>query len=257
MPDLGSPATYRRMKTGERGIIGAVIGSDADNLMPVLAQSPGPLQLLPGTAYGLGWLKIKSKNETVDKPFSDPYEEIYLNKTEWWRLYEAGISGGSSDAEWDEYETIISTKVQTFIENLSGKYHSNTWAFYGASKKLPSDESLQWHETREIKLSSFSPMTSIAKKPTTRLIRGNGEQIDHRGQVKEFELSSSGSPGDGTVPVKSGRITSSICSLLATDVDHEGAYAVGNIDMGNNLSVAMKFTLRAIVKMVGEVPPCG
>ena len=52
MPDLGSPAAYRRMKTGERGVVGAVIGADAANLMPVLAQSPGPLQLLPGKAYG-------------------------------------------------------------------------------------------------------------------------------------------------------------------------------------------------------------
>lgn len=60
MPDLGSPAAYRRMKTGERGVTGMIIGDSAEKLMPVLAQSPGPLQLLPGKAYGPGWLKIES-----------------------------------------------------------------------------------------------------------------------------------------------------------------------------------------------------
>ena len=71
---------------------------------------------------------------------------------------------------------------------------------------------------------------------------------------QSLELKSSGSAGDGTVPVRAGRITfSGIRSLLATDVDHEGAYAVGNTGKENGLSVAMKFTLRSIIKMVGEV----
>ena len=69
-----------------------------------------------------------------------------------------------------------------------------------------------------------------------------------------LKLKSSGSAGDGTVPVRAGRIIfSGIRSLLATDVDHEGAYAVGNTGKENGLSVAMKFTLRSIIKMVGEV----
>lgn len=62
MPDLGSPAAYRRMKTGERGIVGMVIGNSAEKLMPVLARSPGPLQLLPGKAYPPGWLKIEGSH---------------------------------------------------------------------------------------------------------------------------------------------------------------------------------------------------
>jgi hypothetical protein len=75
------------MKIGERGVTGMIIGDSAEKLMPVLAQSPGPLQLLPGMAYGPGWLKINSK-ETLSLPVADPYEEIYLNKTAWWRLCE-------------------------------------------------------------------------------------------------------------------------------------------------------------------------
>ena len=75
---------------------------------------------------------------------------------------------------------------------------------------------------------------------------------------KTLELISSGSAGDGTVPVRAGRITfSGTRSLLATDVDHEGAYVVGDTGTENGLSVAMKFTLRSITKMVREVTLCG
>ena len=73
-----------------------------------------------------------------------------------------------------------------------------------------------------------------------------------------LELTSSGRAGDGTVPVRAGRITfSGTRSLLAIDVDHEGACAVGDTGTENGLSVAMRFTLRSITKMVREVTLCG
>ncbi|QLK60065.1 hypothetical protein GE278_04370 [Enterobacteriaceae bacterium Kacie_13] len=243
MPDLGSPAAYRRMKTGERGVVGAVIGADAANLMPVLAQSPGPLQLLPGRAYGTGWLNIHASKGVMNKPESDPYTEIYLNKSDWWRLCEKELLLDDTAKEWEKYQDRIINKVQLFIEELKGKYHPNTYAFYGASKKHPSDDHLIWQQ-----IPAPRPVFGVpVELPVYRHVQG---QI--------FELTSSGGPGDGTVPVRAGRISfSGIRSLLATEVDHEGAYAVGDLGIENGLSVAMKFTLRSIIKMVGEVTPCG
>ncbi|MBT0731732.1 hypothetical protein HGT72_16390, partial [Rosenbergiella nectarea subsp. apis] len=56
----------------------------------------------------------------------------------------------------------------------------------------------------------------------------------------------------------SGRIAfSGIRALLATDVDHEGAYHVGDTGREEGLSVAMKFTLRSIIKMTKEISACG
>ncbi|WP_241630479.1 esterase/lipase family protein, partial [Rosenbergiella nectarea] len=144
MPDLGSPTAYRRMKTGERGIVGAVIGDDAASLMPVLAQSPGPLQLLPGKAYGQGWLRIHSDTEKVSKPVSDPYTEIYLNEEDWWRLCEKELLLNDVSKEWKAYQSRIKKDVENFIEKLHGQYHPNTYAFYGASEKYPSDDHLIW-----------------------------------------------------------------------------------------------------------------
>lgn len=126
MPDLGSPAAYRRMKIGERGLIGMIIGDSAEKLMPVLAQSPGPLQLLPGTAYGPGWLKIEEDGAQQSLPLGDPYEEIYLNKKDWWRLCEQDLLLDDTDSEWNAFQDRIKLNVKVFIESLHGKYHPQT-----------------------------------------------------------------------------------------------------------------------------------
>lgn len=75
-----------------------------------------------------------------------------------------------------------------------------------------------------------------------------------RAQV--YRLASSNTPGDGTVPVESLstlRHSRSIKSVLATAVEHQKAYDVSSLkDIPNR--PALQFTLRAIVKMVQEVP---
>lgn len=247
MPDLGSPATYRRMKTGERGIIGTIIGGNAENLMPVLAQSPGPLQLLPGMAYGPGWLKIEGSSGHQSLPVSDPYEQIYLDKTAWWRLCEQDLLLGDMNSEWEAFVYRIKSPVKDFIEGLHGKYHPQTWLFYGASANNPSDAFLTWKERpvlRSVPVMGYPEPSS----PTYRYDAG-----------KTFELISAGTPGDGTVPVTAIRTKSPrIRGVLATNVDHEGAYAIDPVDRScsvySDLSDALMFTVRSVVKIVQQVP---
>ncbi len=247
MPDLGSPAAYRRMKTGERGIPGMIIGNSAEKLMPVLAQSPGPLQLLPGKAYGPGWLRIEGSSTRLSLPVDDPYEEIYLNKADWWRLCEQDLLLGDTDSEWTAFVKRIKYPVKKFIEELNGKYHPQTWLFYGASADNPSDAFLTWKERpvlRPVPVMGYPEPSS----PTYRYDAG-----------KTFELISAGTPGDVTVPVTAIRTTSPrIRGVLATDVDHEGAYAVDPVDRSrsvySDLSDALMFTVRSVVKIVQQVP---
>ncbi|MBV7557683.1 hypothetical protein [Enterobacter sp. ENT02] len=247
MPDLGSPAAYRRMKTGERGITGMIIGDSAEKLMPVLAQSPGPLQLLPGKAYGPGWLKIESDITQQSLPKSDPYTEIYLNKTDWWRLCDKDLLLGDTNSEWQDFVYRIKNPVKEFIEKLNGKYHPQTWLFYGASADNKSDAFLTWKERpalRPVPVMGYPEPSS----PTYRQDAGT-----------TFELISAGTPGDGTVPVKAIRTRSPrILGVLATNVDHEGAYAVDPVDRSrsvySDLSDALMFTVRSVVKIVQQVP---
>ncbi len=85
IPDLGSPAAYRRMKVGakQEGMAGAVLGNTAKELMPVLARAPAPLQLLPSAKYlsGAPWLTVEGAGEDgsdVKLPQTrDPFGEIY------------------------------------------------------------------------------------------------------------------------------------------------------------------------------------
>jgi hypothetical protein len=71
-----------------------------------------------------------------------------------------------------------------------------------------------------------------------------------------YVVTSSKTPGDGTVPVES---LSSICrnseikNVLATSVDHQGAYDVSSLK-DIQARPALQFTFRAIVKMVQEIP---
>lgn len=255
MPDLGSPAAYRRMKTGERGITGIIIGDNAEKLMPVLAQSPGPLQLLPGTAYGPGWLRVEGSGSRQSLPLNDPYQEIYLNKTDWLRLCEQDLLLDDTQTEWETYQDRIKTDVQEFIEELNGKYHPQTWLFYGASANNPSDAFLTWKERPALRPALRQALQLVPvmgypepSSPTYRYDAG-----------KTFELISAGTPGDGTVPVTSIRTTSPhIRGVLATNIDHEGAFAVTPVDRSrsvySDLSDALMFTVRSVIKIVQQVP---
>ncbi|NHB63444.1 esterase/lipase family protein [Photorhabdus sp. RW14-46] len=268
MPDTGSPMTYKRMKTGEDGMVGLVIGSNGAEMTPVLAQSPGPLQLLPGKEYGRGWLHIADGKMTHKLPKLDPYEEIYLEKDRWWGLCETRFLNPDKKEKWKDNESwknythIIGKKVRPFIEGLSGKYHPNTYAFYGASEKHLSYGVISWEEVSKDyynKTEDYSGLTFNQpiydpynlEMGTTRMVQFSVGPSFKDVAAKTFKLASPKDKGDGTVPERAGRIqTRRLLSQLATEVDHEGAYK------GNNETeetFARLFTLRSIVKMVQAV----
>nr|WP_205066507.1 acetyltransferase [Pantoea coffeiphila] len=258
IPDLGSPAAYRRMKVGakQEGMAGAVLGNSAKELMPVLARAPAPLQLLPSPKYlsGAPWLTVQGRAEDgsdVKLPQNrDPFKEIYRNKTLWYRLYEPDIIDKDEEAiksNWAEYSDIIRKAVKPFIESLDNTYHPNTYAFYG--HKIASDGTLAWRKT------SITYPKNMHE--SDRKLPNNIREVPlpfNRSQM--YEVTSSKTPGDGTVPVES---LSALCrngeikSVLATGVDHQGAYDVSSLK-DIHARPALQFTLRAIVKMVQEIP---
>ncbi|WP_241630460.1 esterase/lipase family protein [Rosenbergiella nectarea] len=267
MPNLGSPMAYKRMKTGESGITGAVIGANGAEMTAVMAQSPGPLQLLPGTAYGKGWLSI----EGVEKPLpnSEPYTEIYTRRSAWWAMCEDRFINPDNkildkpklEKDWLNYDLLITNKVRPFIDSLHGHFHKNTYAFYGNDgKKYPSYGSLRWLDISSKNISDaykekisgkgaiFSP-TYLHNK-TTRLV---GMTTGDKGKLyRKFKLSSPEDAGDGTVPVSAAVIESpNLMSQLGVSVDHEGAYGT------ENTQDARWFTLRSILKIAQAVNDTG
>lgn len=180
----------------------------------------------------------------------NPFKDIYLNQTEWYRLYESDIIDKDKitiESNWSEYSALIVDIVRPFINKLDDTYHPNTYLFYGNETK--SDGYLTWNKT------------SITYKKNTheydKKLPNDHRDIPgsfHKSQM--YQLKSSETLGDGTVPVESLSVIRSyngIKSVLATNVGHQEAYNVDNMaDIKNRPSV--QFTLRAIAKMVQEVP---
>ncbi|MBG5917770.1 lipase family alpha/beta hydrolase [Providencia stuartii] len=251
IPDLGSPAAYRRMKTGagQEGIAGSVLGATAKELMPVLAKAPAALQLLPYPSYKSPWLTIEGEGDypqTKDPQTgkSDPFADIYLRNDVWWKLYQPDIINSDEvkiDSNWNEYSEMMRVEVKNFIKHQEKKsYHPNTYIFYG--KTIKTDGTLKWSKTTLGRLIT-STRTDSLPQDRYRIIQEN--------IMNEYKLNSSNSSGDGTVPVESLlSIRYAAKSVLATNVEHQNAYGVENIFTANLLTPAVKFTLRSIIKIV-------
>ena len=98
MPTMGAGSAYKRMrfgfqdKPGKLAEIGAkVIAINGEHATAILANTPAPLELLPGAAYGKDWLKVIDESDKTlwSWPRNDEtaLDSIYLQPADaWWRL---------------------------------------------------------------------------------------------------------------------------------------------------------------------------
>lgn len=236
MPSVGAAVAYRRCKVGMKDEdFGAslVIGPTGQEVTAVFAQAPGALQLLPSKEYGSNWLRIKDSagNIMTNLPKVDPYSEIYLCRDKWWGLVndEWLRPKDGKPIDWKEYKLNIAA-AQQFHSDLSGKFHYNTYVFYGAGDaKQASFEKITWllrkgsdpHDgttVAESQVTSFGH-NRIRKEGGPTLYIG-GRTVEHFIPISNFYTPSStiqyetsnweiscqmqDSVGDGTVPAHSG-----------------------------------------------------
>ena len=267
MPDRGAPMAYKRMKAGEAGPVGLVIGSSGGEMTPVLAQSPGPLQLLPGKGYGMGWFHVEGLQQPL--PHTDPYTEIYTQRSAWWGLCEErfinpvnkNMNKIQLEQDWQSYVDIIDGKVRKFIEGIEGHYHEHTYAFYGNDgKNYPSYAELHWKDvsgkhTPKAYRSLVSEQGEVfypADKFNQTIRYATLETPDQGYVTRKYELLPPVEDGDGTVPVRAAVINSpKLKAQLGVGVDHEGAYK------SDNTMDARWFTLRSIIRIAQQVKNTG
>lgn len=282
MPAVGAAVAYRRCKIGMRDEdfgAGLVIGSTGQEVTAVFAQAPGALQLLPSQNYAAQWLRIQDPNGKVAQALpaggangTDPYDSIYKRKDRWWGLvHEEWLSPQNGQPiKWAQFEKNVE-QARQFHSDLAGKYHPNTFVYYGADKKQKSFEKVTWRVAKGVPPGDgvapsmpatlgLTPSQVRMDGQTPEYVGGRTEVMTHASpdgvghsvyETSHWELHCElqDGAGDGTVPLSSGAAplaqgsTAVQQQFKLTGFGHEPAYKD---------ATAQRTTLYAITKIAGR-----
>lgn len=257
MPTVGAAVAYRRCKVGmadESYVAGLVIGSTGKEVSAVFAQAPGALQLLPTAEYGKEWVEIEDPSTGKCRMFpqSDPYEEIYLERTKWWGLIKEEwlAPAGGIPISWDKYAENIKL-AKDFHCTISGYFHPNTFVFYGGGAQKKSFNKIRWDVRKGVSISGVYSSPSMLPDLSHGAMRTDGSNNLYAGEERLTHVALRGnssvpgmqamdhwnircalydSAGDGTVPSRSGGFPrgrgdkSILQQFELPDIEHEPAY---------------------------------
>lgn len=232
MPATGAAATYHHCRAGYTGVSSIILGRNAGEVIAILAQAPGGLELLPAADYNQGkpWLQLGDNGARI--PFNgDPYKEIYLN-TKWYGLVPEGNTelldpsaptAEAASAREEEDGPTLSARtsfqiniegVQFFHKDISRKYHAPSYVHYGDDAKQLSWGELHW--------SGGSMMSADGMETVSDNRNGKVKLKGAGGQIK-LEIADPADPGDGTVPA---------CSGAAPKIDVLACFRQGSLGTG-------------------------
>lgn len=152
MPTMGAGSAYKRMRFGfqdKPGVLAAtaakVIAIDGEHATAILANTPAPLELLPGAAYGKEWLKVvDDKGRTLFAwPRNDEtaLNSIYLQpETAWWRLINPKwVNPGNVRERSGGGLKNVMIRLKSaahFIDSIEKTFHpTQSYASFGASQE--------------------------------------------------------------------------------------------------------------------------
>ena len=280
-PVGGAPVVYRRFRAGtevngsfnvEGALIAEIMGWSAADIVCVMGNSPGPLELLPTKNFPPGWLKFirysngKRFEAMPSLPISNPYDEIYSTnvKDVWWGMVNedlinpAKIKNDEGKRDMSRYKKAIQV-AEDFHDTLNLYCHPITYAYYGADKKQVSFGNVNWStkdevgaefewklptlKTEDFDLFGKSVLKIDAQKATFKLENAPPPPKDEHASDVVFS-------GDGTVPFDSGNLIteggSKPITFRMTGFDHQMSY--------NNEPVR-ECVLWCIAKIVQLAPP--
>jgi pimeloyl-ACP methyl ester carboxylesterase len=274
MPALGAPAAYRRLACGTeaQGLVGRfaamILGATTYDTTPVLATSPGALELLPNHLYPRPWLHVAVAQQMATEPQREvvtdylrlpneiapnPYD-FYRDMRRWYRLVDpmwadpAGKFSGKKGSVEQAIKNAIDKAERFHKETLGDYYHPNTYAFYGDDPDQRAFGQLRWVAHRKFWERGVLTPANVAEGVFSHTQREGGRvvQIDPE-CLLHFKPEAPDTPGDGTVPRQSGAGPAhKIEHLFETrGYDHQGAY--NNEDM-------LMLTLRLVVRIVQGMP---
>lgn len=257
-PVGGAPVVYRRFRAGTEtsgpsdlvgSIAAEILGWDAAAITCVMANSPGPMELLPTKHYPPGWLRFERDSgdnrevlmPPLPTPGGDPYEEIYSVRVQdkWWGMVDetlidpAGITKDRGLTPIQSYEMAL-TKAREFHENMNLYFHPQTYGYYGSDKNQVAYGSVRWVVKDELSNSLKSELMHAQASRWT----GLGESVLSDGEREvRLHLPRSAKPasdadenaGDATVPRQSGMLLEQADQAIKavfrmTGFDHQFSY---------------------------------
>ncbi|KFC63521.1 triacylglycerol lipase [Massilia sp. LC238] len=292
MPALGAPVAYRRIASGtesstpnnlplkkfEGSRTAMILGSSTSKTTPVLATSPGALELLPNHLYPQPWLHVRvirfvggvqGTNHTgktgvsgyQTKPYDalsfpnanlqNPYD-LYRDMKSWFRLINPDLAdpaGKYSQTEKGVRQVIRAAigAAESFHKILDDYYHPNTYAFYGDDRSQLSYGQVRWVAIQQAgSTTALTPANLTAGQYIGETDTGQRRVlVDGKNELR-FAPDQQDARGDGTVPHQSGAgPAGKVKQVFATEgYDHQESY--------NNEHMLM-LTLRLLTKIVQEI----
>ncbi|WP_114815282.1 hypothetical protein [Paraburkholderia kururiensis] len=259
-PVGGAPVVYRRMRAGVETngwfdlagmAAAAVFGWSAADITCVMANSPGPLELLPTKHYPPGWLRFeqnrggKTKELMPALPLADPYTEIYAKRVQdvWWGMIDetlidpAHLTSGNDRAPFMQYKRVLKTAMD-FHEAVKLDCHPVTYAHYGSDPKQVSFGKVVWTTTDDV---GSDALTGLAMSKAQSFTLFGKSTLLFGDQKLTLKLEGHESPteqdntnaGDGTVPLSSGALISKATpepkAFSMTGFDHAASYKDENV----------------------------
>ncbi|WP_198116682.1 esterase/lipase family protein [Massilia rhizosphaerae] len=252
MPTVGAAAAYRRMRFGfqekegtKAEIFAEIVAIDGQHATAILANTPGPLELLPAAAYGKEWLKVVDGcGRTIrswPKGDENALESIYLQpQNNWWRLINPrwvnpgnvlSLDGGGLENVRKRLKS-----ANGFLGAIETTFHpTQCFASYCASDEHKSYGNLVFKvmnpevwDSRTITLppaDSWKLLTDD-KKGTLTVQAGN--------RVLTLKLQPMDAAGDETVPAERSarKITGTLFphgSAKGSGYEHQGSYANSHV----------------------------
>lgn len=292
MPALGAPAAYRRLACGTESDspdngpvdnlaasrLAQILGETTEKTTPVLATSPGALELLPNHLYPGPWLHVRVMTGVVTPPVSsgghtngpgsspekrdclhlpdakvpNPYD-LYRDLTPWYRLINPALAdpAGKYIKEKDGIENAIISAIDTaerFHRSLGEYYHPNTYAFYGDDQHKRAYGQVRWVAWQQAGAATAVTVANVCAAGYLGHTELGQRRVRLEGKSELlFGLEQQDARGDGTVPQQSGTgPRGKVRQVFATrGFDHQGSYR--HPDM-------LMLTLRLVVKIVQEIP---
>ncbi len=238
MPTEGAPATYKRMRAGFEGAASMVLGWNAAEVTTTAGNMPGALELLPNRRHkrvdGTNrWLRVTDRDATdlVSKPTSDPYSEVYLNQTDWWRLIDARLLDAEGDrrgtSAFGQFRASLGRASRFHADLGANGFHANTRMFFSQSGSHLSWDKVDWRGRQRGALRGTNDSAAPNGTGTVDFIefhRSYSEYDDGMTTVGSVEIRGPTAAGDGTVHAGSGIHATPMHVATSNGFEHGACY---------------------------------